>query len=517
MLRLFRHPLILAIALTVAVAAAVPAAPAASAQGRNADFSEFYQALEPYGRWFEHPRWGLVWWPDVQQDEDWRPYSRGQWVYTDDHGWYWDSDEEWGWATYHYGRWVLDERYGWLWVPGHEWGPAWVAWRESDEHIGWAPLPPDAVWEPDYGVRYSYVEYEAPHWAPIWCFVEPRYLLAPRVWHHFSPRSRNLHFLGRTRHVTRYNLVRHRIFNRGVDVRHLARITRRSIPALQVRTINRPHDTAWRRGERNFVGIYRPQLAANPKGARFTPRLTAPDAIESAKRARATPRDLDPRGQFDRNANRRLDPSGPNNESGERNQRSTTPPTANLPKSLNLQEQNRSWRERPASPPSVAGIPPPQPNPSDRGERSFRNRIWDKSPSANVGPPPSQPGDDGGRTPRSRIWDKSPSASVGPPPPPPVDNGRRSFRDRSVAAPPAASVPFRRDPPSGEQFRSRRESAGSGPPAGIAPRIRQQPPAPQMQASPRPQPQIHVAPQRQAPAQNNQQRERRRDRDRDSG
>ena len=31
---------------------------------------------------------------------------------------------------------------GWFWVPGNRWAPAWVAWRQEDDYLGWAPLPP---------------------------------------------------------------------------------------------------------------------------------------------------------------------------------------------------------------------------------------------------------------------------------------------------------------------------------------------------------------------------------------
>ena len=80
---------------------------------------------------------------------DWRPYTNGRWVYTDDWGWYWaeaDAEASWGWVTNHYGRWVYDND-EWCWVPGEEWGPAWVEWRRSNNNdvIGWAALPPDEV------------------------------------------------------------------------------------------------------------------------------------------------------------------------------------------------------------------------------------------------------------------------------------------------------------------------------------------------------------------------------------
>lgn len=109
---------------------------------RNTDF--FYDALDPYGDWDEVEGYGPVFQPrEAQRDRNWRPYTDGEWVWSD-HGWAWRSNETHGWATSHYGRWVRHAREGWMWVPGSEWAPAWVSWRKSDTHIGWAPLPPEA-------------------------------------------------------------------------------------------------------------------------------------------------------------------------------------------------------------------------------------------------------------------------------------------------------------------------------------------------------------------------------------
>ena len=110
--------------------------------GRNSDF--FYTALDPHGDWDEVEGYGPVFLPrEAQQDRKWRPYTDGEWVRSEQ-GWTWRSNEPHGWATSHYGRWVRHTREGWMWVPGSEWAPAWVSWRKSDTHIGWAPLPPEA-------------------------------------------------------------------------------------------------------------------------------------------------------------------------------------------------------------------------------------------------------------------------------------------------------------------------------------------------------------------------------------
>ena len=105
------------------------------------DYSLFYDRLAPFGRWFEVNGYGYCWRPTITV-AGWRPYVDGCWVWSS-LGWAWQSNEPFGWATYHYGRWVNLARYGWIWVPGNEWAPAWVAWRQSRDCVGWAPLPPE--------------------------------------------------------------------------------------------------------------------------------------------------------------------------------------------------------------------------------------------------------------------------------------------------------------------------------------------------------------------------------------
>ena len=73
------------------------------------DAVDYGAALEGYGEWVQHPRWGEVWIP-AQVPPDWQPYRIGHWVYTDEWGWYWDSEEPFGWITYHYGRWLFEVR-----------------------------------------------------------------------------------------------------------------------------------------------------------------------------------------------------------------------------------------------------------------------------------------------------------------------------------------------------------------------------------------------------------------------
>ncbi len=111
------------------------------AQYDHVSLETFYEELSPYGDWIRDPQYGLVWRPDVDQ-EDFRPYySDGHWEMTR-YGNTWVSDYDWGWAPFHYGRWHYGGRKGWLWVPDTQWGPAWVSWRSGAGHYGWAPLGP---------------------------------------------------------------------------------------------------------------------------------------------------------------------------------------------------------------------------------------------------------------------------------------------------------------------------------------------------------------------------------------
>ena len=126
------------------------------ARAASEDVAMFYDDLSQYGQWVDYENYGPVWRPS-NVDDQWRPYTDGRWVPTDD-GYVFESQEPWGWATYHYGNWMPTEGYGWVWSPGRTWYPSTVEWRTSPEtaqvdnsYVGWAPVPP-----PDYVPTQSY-------------------------------------------------------------------------------------------------------------------------------------------------------------------------------------------------------------------------------------------------------------------------------------------------------------------------------------------------------------------------
>ena len=124
----------------------------AAAQEEEVSFQFFHDSLQPYGEWIEAGGYGLCWRP-TGVTSDWAPYTDGYWSYTDA-GWTWVSygQEFWRELSITTGAGFTTDAAGLIWVPDTDWGPAWVSWRDNDEYVGWAPLPPECRWNPDTGV-----------------------------------------------------------------------------------------------------------------------------------------------------------------------------------------------------------------------------------------------------------------------------------------------------------------------------------------------------------------------------
>jgi hypothetical protein len=176
------------------------------------DYKEFYEQLSPHGEWVQvqpeeiglkpksasyksiginnsmavsNANVGLVyaWKPSATlsvsngaagESNEYVPYTNGQWINTDA-GWYFKAPTPVEETTSHYGRWVNSPTAGWLWVPGRVWAPAWVDWRQNDQFVSWAPLPPS-----------QYVVNNTMN-APVindnnYIIVEKRYFLEPEIY-----------------------------------------------------------------------------------------------------------------------------------------------------------------------------------------------------------------------------------------------------------------------------------------------------------------------------------------------
>ncbi|HUL08486.1 MAG TPA: DUF6600 domain-containing protein [Candidatus Acidoferrum sp.] len=218
------------------------------------EINVFERALSPYGRWFDSPRYGRVWYPTGMR-HGWRPYyDDGHWVYSYEYGWMWVSDAPWGWAPFHYGRWVFDPIYGWMWVPGRVWGPAWVMFRWSDDCVGWAPLPPYAAWDPRHGYRRGGgIDVDI----GFWSFVRPQGFTARRFDRYAFDRRDYPAIIKRTTNVTNITVINNRIVNNSIRVQDVERVTHQRVERLRATEDSRPEAAAIK-GDKVFV--YKPTV-----------------------------------------------------------------------------------------------------------------------------------------------------------------------------------------------------------------------------------------------------------------
>jgi hypothetical protein len=218
------------------------------------DTSYIYDYLTPYGMWIYHPPYGYVWLPE-RVSYGWRPYTNGQWVWTD-FGWTWVSSYRWGWIPFHYGRWGRDRHLGWFWMPDTIWGPAWVSWRRGDLYIGWAPLPPEARFV--FGVGINSLPYTLMN--SYWVFVEYPYFLDARLYRYILPIERNITIINYTVVQTNIVVQNNRIINRGIDVEYIGRAAKQRIYKRELSPLARPGPS---RVSSDRVEIFNPYIERN--------------------------------------------------------------------------------------------------------------------------------------------------------------------------------------------------------------------------------------------------------------
>ena len=461
-------------ALTAATTSVLTAQPA-FAQPQPDDVSlEFRDALEPYGQWVEHRRWGEVWIPE-DVPPDWRPYKFGQWVYTDEWGWYWVADEEWGWIPYHYGRWVLDRQVGWLWVPGQEWGPAWVRWRRGSEVVGWAPLPPDDI------IFEDEVDLEPDYWA----FVPLRSLTASRVSRFIVPPPqrviyiRNTVVVNRTVVVQRDRRLRFAV-NPGIPPAFIAAAVGRPLRVVSVR----PRVLTGTRGVegarevridevRRERGRQDRQFDGKTKGGDRPRGFEREAIVERTTGAIQPARSVPPPQALPRGERGRLGDNPPRAARGATpaepaptQQRRGAPDDQGRPAGPSPtgrpQTPDAAPQGAPAASPQGAPAAPPQGAPAVRDDdRGRRGQQRDTAPPQSSPPPASSP-------PVRSQERQAPASGATPPPPSRTDPQQRSAPGAARPSP----EPQRRDQ------RERRDQ----PPPAAAPS--QRAPAPPQQATP---------------------------------
>lgn len=210
------------------------------------DYGSFYSHLAPYGVWMEFDD-GLVAWRPTIMRRSWAPYSMGRWIWTE-YGWYWDSYESFGYITYHYGRWFYDDYYGWIWIPDYDWAPAWVEWRYDDSYIGWAPLPPYAVFSISIGIHFTF-DYVTPY--NHWHFVNYNSLCDPYVYNYYIGPKYKYRVFSNTKYRNDYGYSNGRIINRGVDIGEVRSRSGQDIRQRTLQQVSDPREITKKDRDRN--------------------------------------------------------------------------------------------------------------------------------------------------------------------------------------------------------------------------------------------------------------------------
>lgn len=218
---------------------AVPIQLGATAQAQaRISVGIFFDRLQPHGRWVHHRTHGYVFIP-AGVGRNWRPYTVGRWVYTNDYGWYWVSEEPFGWATYHYGRWGYSRAYGWYWVPGNVWAPAWVTWRTGGDVIGWAPLAPEGR-----GYAWGVPSAFRPPVAESWVFVEIRHITAPRLVQYVTPIAEIPVYLSQATNRVDLRVDQNIVINQPIEITQIQNVVVEPVQTVEVTFADDPDQAA---------------------------------------------------------------------------------------------------------------------------------------------------------------------------------------------------------------------------------------------------------------------------------
>jgi hypothetical protein len=454
-----------------------PIAPAL-AQERASVRADFRAALEPFGAWRHHARFGDVWVPG-HRSHAWRPYTAGHWAYTDDYGWYWVEDAQeadWGWIAYHYGHWYLDPNLGWCWIPGDEWAPAWVDWRQGDDYVGWAPAPPD-----DYVAEVD----DDPG---FWSFVTINNFVAPNIVAVLLPQPRV--FFDRTFIVNRNVIVRDRgprfAVNPGIPATFVASRLGRPLRTFDVR----PRILAGTANLRGATEVRREDLRQQrgPSAHRFAAQTVVQPSQTTIKPARSVP----PPQRLARGETGRLGATPPLAARGQEGRRLTNAPTAQRPGGTAPPPTTAEDRRAPA------GTTGQQANERRGAERLTPARPSTPRTSEALArrPGTNEQGTVGRGTPQARRPEQPPVPEVRKPQPPATAERRPAERERGAAAslqrevrPPPAAAVRPTPPPKAVARPAPPPAARPSPPRAGAPR-----PAPPPAARPSPPPAVAARP-----------------------
>lgn len=177
------------------------------------------------------------------------PYTNGQWVNTDA-GWYFKAPTPVEETVSHYGRWINSPDAGWLWVPGRVWAPAWVDWKQNDNYVSWAPLPP-SVYLINGTMSIPLIDDNN------YLTVNRKYFLEPDIYKYNNlykddGKRVSVSEMTGTAGIVVLNNV---IINRGPDVNKIREIYKRNIDLVKVQSVKNYKEVKY---SDNVYNVYKP-------------------------------------------------------------------------------------------------------------------------------------------------------------------------------------------------------------------------------------------------------------------
>jgi hypothetical protein len=195
------------------------------------------------------------------------PYTNGQWVNTDA-GWYFKAATPYEETTCHYGRWVYSPSLGWIWVPGRVWSPAWVEWRENDDYIAWAPVPPSVYIVNDV-LRPVIIDEDR------YIIVDKKHFVEPSVYkyRYFYKENKNKAMIKVMTKIDGVMIKNKTVINKGPDVVNIEKHSRKKIEQVKIKKVGNQNEVRNAAGE---IDVYTPPFTKT-KGKDTKESVTKPN------------------------------------------------------------------------------------------------------------------------------------------------------------------------------------------------------------------------------------------------
>lgn len=184
-------------------------------------------------------------------EKQYTPYNNGQWIYTD-RGWYFKASTPQEDLTCHYGRWTEDPQLGWVWLPGKVWAPAWVDWRENDDHICWAPVPPGAYIKDNSISQYSINDNR-------YTIVEKKHFIEPGVYKYRYQYVENKNKIMIKEMIKKDGImIREKtVINKGPEVGEIEKKTGKKIDVIKIKKTGKKDEVGSSTGE---ISVFSPDF-----------------------------------------------------------------------------------------------------------------------------------------------------------------------------------------------------------------------------------------------------------------